>query len=375
MSSLPATHKAVVFTGSTENRKLVEIIDTATIYPPPANKLLVKVKAFALNPTDWKHIIAQLGEKGDILGTDSSGEVVAVGSDVKGFEVGDNVSSFTHGGYKADPTGGSFQDYAIVDPKTTIKYTKKLSRATATLASKVRSFEGAASITLGLATVGMSFQHSMKLTLNPTANKGKYILIWGGATATGILAVQVAKKLYGLTVIVAASKKHHAWLRRHGADYAFDYHDADVVEQIRKVTDDKLTFALDTVAIPESYNPAYKCLSHSEPAVLDNLLDMSEDTLENPPKRDNVKLTQTLSYLLLGDQVLNGVEVLGSKDIDNDHATYWKAAQKAVNDGIILHAPLTILHGGYNAVEEGFSVLRNGDVSGEKLIIIPEETN
>ena len=58
-------------------------------------------------------------------------------------------------------------------------------------------------VTVGLVTVGISFAHSLNIAKNK--EKGDSILIWGGATATGILAIQVAKLVYNLNVIVTAS--------------------------------------------------------------------------------------------------------------------------------------------------------------------------
>ncbi|VEU22128.1 DEKNAAC103144 [Brettanomyces naardenensis] len=376
MSTIPSTHKAAAFTGSTEDGKLIEIVETPTVLPVPAGKLLVKVKAAALNPTDWKHIVVKWGEKGDIVGADSAGVVVAVGSNVKGFSVGDNVSSFTHGSYTYEPASGSLQDYLVVEPSLTIRYNKKLTSSDKSEQSPVESFEGAASITLGVATVGMSLQHEMKLPLDKSKNSGKTLLIWGGATATGILAIQVAKRVYGLTVITTASKKHNEFLKKQGADFVFDYHDKDVVEQIRKAAGgdgDELVYALDTVSVVDTFNATYETLSRTKPAHFDNLLGLDEKDLKGKKKRDNVTLTSTLTYRLFGnDQILGGEVVHSSKEIVDDNATFWRVIQKAVNEGIIEHAPLKILKGGYKSAEEGYSLLRNGKVSAEKLIVRPD---
>ncbi len=375
MSDIPKVHDAVVLTGLTEDKQLTKICKIPTVGPVPHNRIIVKVKAAALNPYDWKDILAEWGEKGDVVGCDGAGVVAAVGSQIDNFQVGDHVSFLTQGGYKPIPSQGALQDYAVVNPDLTIKYDRKLLSSDKSSSGKVFSFEGAASITLSLITVGYSFQHNMHLDLDKKANKGKLILIWGGATATGIQAIQVAKNLYGLTVVTVASLKHHKWLKDHGADYTFDYHDSDVLDQMKKLLKDNLTLALDTVSSTTTYRYCYQLMSSTQPAILDNLLSLGNDTVKDLPDKHNVSLTGVLAFSASGDDIfLNKSKVPGSKEALNHHLIFWKVAIAAVNSGLIVHPPLTILSGGYNAVNEGYSILRSGSVSAEKLIIRPEET-
>ena len=84
------------------------------------NQILIKAIAYAANPTDWKHPVFRWGKEGAIAGSDVSGIIEEVGSDVKGFNVGDVVSSFIHGNYFKDR--GAFSDYVVIDPITTVKY-------------------------------------------------------------------------------------------------------------------------------------------------------------------------------------------------------------------------------------------------------------
>jgi NADPH:quinone reductase-like Zn-dependent oxidoreductase len=62
--------------------------------------ILVKVKAVAVNPTDWKHVDFGVADAGARLGNDYAGIVQAVGSKVqKRFEKGDRITGVAHGGY------------------------------------------------------------------------------------------------------------------------------------------------------------------------------------------------------------------------------------------------------------------------------------
>ncbi|KAJ1523085.1 hypothetical protein HK096_001880, partial [Nowakowskiella sp. JEL0078] len=59
------------------------------------------------------------------------------------------------------------------------------------------------------------------------------MLVWGGASSVGSMAVQAAK-LFGFTVYATASEKHHNYLKSLGASKVFDYKDKHVVESIVK---------------------------------------------------------------------------------------------------------------------------------------------
>jgi NADPH:quinone reductase-like Zn-dependent oxidoreductase len=61
------------------------------------NFVLVKTKAVALNPTDWKSI-ENSPSAGAIAGCDYAGIVEEVGNGVTGLKVGDRVAGFARGG-------------------------------------------------------------------------------------------------------------------------------------------------------------------------------------------------------------------------------------------------------------------------------------
>ncbi|GMM31656.1 hypothetical protein DAMA08_044010 [Martiniozyma asiatica (nom. inval.)] len=215
-----------------------------------------------------------------------SGTVVAIGKHVENFEIGNYVSAFTHGGYKNNPFGGSFQEYVAVDQFSCIKYQNlnNLKDEKSTIpAGKITTFEAAAAINLSLATVGMSFYHGFELDIKQkTSDKNKnWVLIWGGATSTGMLAIQIAKQLYGLNVITTASEKHFKLLKDLGADFIFNYNDGDVILKIKNATGNNIKYALDTVSDVKTFNGCNECLRTTENAFLVNLLALEPDVIEN----------------------------------------------------------------------------------------------
>jgi NADPH:quinone reductase-like Zn-dependent oxidoreductase len=60
--------------------------------------MIVKPKAWGLNPTDWKHVDHRYANAGARLGVEFAGVVEEVGSKVTNFKKGDRVAGFCHGG-------------------------------------------------------------------------------------------------------------------------------------------------------------------------------------------------------------------------------------------------------------------------------------
>ncbi|CAK7896003.1 hypothetical protein CAAN1_05S06216 [[Candida] anglica] len=337
----------------------------------PKDALLIKGIAYAANPTDWKHLVYGLGPKGSRLGTDVAGVVEEVGSEVKGFEKGDIVSHFMHG--NTNPDNGAFQEYLIANPATTIKYNKSgfkteaLPSGQTTPIGKIDTFEGAASVTLGLVTIGLSFSHHLKISSNKADNADKYILIWGGATATGFLAIQVAKLVYGLKVIATASKKHHECLKNIGADYLVDYNDKDAVDQIRAIGGSKINYGFDAVSNKDTFQSLYDATSETKDVRLDNLLFLSEKDINADPNR-KVYIGETLAYVVTGENVnFGGHMVYSSPELIAAYTNFWTEILPPYIPQLV-HSNLKVLTPGFESIDVAFSLLRENKVSGEKLV-------
>src|SRR3954447_6206514 len=88
--AIPSSYNALCFTGLGGDLQVTE----KDVLPLPANEVLLKVKASSINPVDiqlWRSGLVAVvsGDKG--MGRDYSGTIVQVGSDVKGWAVGDDI--------------------------------------------------------------------------------------------------------------------------------------------------------------------------------------------------------------------------------------------------------------------------------------------
>lgn len=185
--------------------------------PDPAvgpNDLLVAVRAAAVNPIDAK--IRAGAQRAIIrppfpavLGMDVAGDVVAVGSAVRGFAVGDAVF--------ASPSHrrmGGYAELAAVDAREAAKKPERL------------SYVEAASLPLAALTAWDALVRHGHLA------EGQRVLVQAGAGGVGSLAIQIAKHL-GAEVYATSSKRNLELLRELGADHPIDYDAADYAEVAR----------------------------------------------------------------------------------------------------------------------------------------------
>lgn len=161
--------------------------------PLPSTHLLIRVSHVALNPCNWK-MVDFSPAIGVVGGNDFSGTVVAIGANVARRRVGDAVSGFLYG---LDPHArgegewaGAFAEYVSVEEGLVMGV--KIEDGKMGLAE-------ASCLGAGVVTAGMGLFRSLGLEepeVEPTGNAGKgFVLVYGGSTATGTMAIQLARLL------------------------------------------------------------------------------------------------------------------------------------------------------------------------------------
>lgn len=191
--------------------------------------ILVKVLAISVNPVDFK--IRQNSAKDinldtpKIIGWDAAGTVEAIGDKVSKFTVGDAVY------YAGDITrSGSNAEYQLVDERIVGFKPKQM------------TFAEAAAIPL----TGLTAYESLfdRIKINRETDKGKTVLILAGAGGVGSIAIQLAKKLAGLTVIATASRTvSENWCNSMGADYVVNH--KNLKEELEKIGHSQVDYILD----------------------------------------------------------------------------------------------------------------------------------
>lgn len=174
--------------------------------------LLVKVKAIAVNPVDYKIRQRMAPEDGSykVIGWDAVGEVVATGEAATLFQLGDVVY------YAGDLNRqGSNAEYQLVDERL--------------VGSKPKSLSDAEAAALPLTTITaweLLFEHLAIKQQSPdsTEKSDEVILVIGAAGGVGSILIQLAKAITGATIIATASRESsQAWVKKLGADHVVDH--------------------------------------------------------------------------------------------------------------------------------------------------------
>ena len=178
MSSIPTTQKALKIRGPGK----IELDTSSQVPKPQSDEVLVRVVCVAVNPVDGKS--ADLSPTpGATLGCDFAGELVTIGNAVKQpLSLGDRVAGCVFGNNPEELENGAFAEYVAVPGDLVFRIPPAM------------SFHTAATLGVGMTTVGMALCHTLKLPYPGTqpAQPG-FVLVYGGGTATGTLAIQVIR--------------------------------------------------------------------------------------------------------------------------------------------------------------------------------------
>nr|BAK03106.1 predicted protein [Hordeum vulgare subsp. vulgare] len=328
----PAQQHALLHTAKGLTKEHFKVVADHPVPTAGKGELLVRVKAAALNPVDWK--MANIGfiiqSYPVVLGCDLAGVVEHVGEGVADFKVGDEVYAFTKLGSHRQ---GAFQQHAVVEARMASHKPKAL------------SFAQVATIGVGALTAADGlFLHMGLKAPGEGDNHGKYILVWGAASSVGAYAVQLAA-LAGLKVIATASPKNFDYVKSLGAQHVVDYNSPHAVEEIKKIAGGKLTLAYDVIS-PATATLAASALTTEEPAQLA----YCAGAPTNPPA--NVKVSSVF---------------IGGNYESAAYPATVKHLAALFDQGKLKTNVVEPLHGGLNGIVDGLLRLQKG-VSGVKLV-------
>ncbi|KAJ6788505.1 hypothetical protein PWT90_01619 [Aphanocladium album] len=351
-----ADHKSLICTAVGK----VEIQSAAKQQNLLSGYVLVKTKAVALNPTDWKAVHDSAGyAAGTRLGVDFAGVIEEVGPDVTRFQTGDRVCGIAFGAKDRDH--GAFGDYTIATAHTMAKIPDHL------------SFEEASTLGVGVTTCGQALYQCLNLPLPPadTSEPQQTILIGGGSTATAVLGIQYAK-LSGLRVIATASPYNFDYLQSLGVDVLLDYHEPadELVKKVKAVVGDELTLAWDCSPNEKFQQVAALSLSSTKKGIYATVNPLTPaDFLHD--KNPLVETKFQLGYTAFGESFARGEYVFpASKEDAEFSGAFWEGSEKLLQEKRLQPTRATVNQGGegLEGVIAGLEDLRQGKVSGTKLV-------
>jgi NADPH:quinone reductase-like Zn-dependent oxidoreductase len=216
--------------------------------------------------------------------------------------------------------------------------------------------------------VGQGLYQSLKLPLpnKPTTEK-KFLLIYGGSTATGSLAIQFAK-LSGLTVVTTSSPRNFDYVKSLGADAVFDYNSPTCSQDIKNFTNDSIESAFDCISEGNSIEVTVSAMS-SKGGVYSTLLPIPDEKVA--AINSKVKNQSTLAYTILGESFNFGTnEVPALPENEKFAKMFWELTRELLEQGKVkVHKPSVNKYGsGLDGALKGMAAMKDGKVSGEKLV-------
>ncbi|KIV77896.1 hypothetical protein PV11_09672 [Exophiala sideris] len=197
-------------------------VGPAEIGKPGRGQVLIKNKAVAINPVDWKmqdgHLFPINEPK--VMGNDVAGEIVEVGEDVSDFAKGQRVLAHVLGLVTGKAEEGGFQNFSVAHTIGVCPIPDNM------------SFEEASVLPLAISTATQGLFAKDYLAIpkpsHDVEESGKTLLVWGASSSVGAAAVQLAVAA-GLKVIATASKRNFDFCKDLGASQVFDYNSPGIV--------------------------------------------------------------------------------------------------------------------------------------------------
>ncbi|KAK9775864.1 putative Enoyl reductase (ER) domain-containing protein [Seiridium cardinale] len=304
--------------------------ETITNSPIPSVKghsgfVLVKIKYAGINHCDYLFTDLDFAFlENATLGSEYSGKIVEVAeSGCARFKVGDRIAgcvfiSLT----EVFPNSGCFAEYALV---------KGDAQFSVNALGDGVSDEQAAGIGVAFSTAYHGLYYCMKLPWPDSGSPDvqRTILVYGGATNTGMIAIQLAK-LSGLVVITTCSPKNFNLLRSLGADHVIDYFDKDTcIKQILATARNGLELVFNCYGANDSARICGEVIGNGG-------IYASVAPWDLPQKEKNAIFHSVQGQMVLGEPfILMGQVIPADLGIFEDWKVFVRLCESLINSGKI----------------------------------------
>jgi putative PIG3 family NAD(P)H quinone oxidoreductase len=187
--------------------------ETRAVPVPGPDEILIKVMAAGVNRPDVQQRLGHYPPPpgaSDLPGLEVAGEVVALGSNARRHKLGDKVMSLV--------AGGGYAQYCIAQDAQAMTVPASLSMQEA----------GALPETLMTVWHNVFERGGLK--------EGETLLIHGGSSGIGTMAIQLAKAFGAKVIVTVGSKDKADACTRLGADHAINYKTQDFVAEVKATT-------------------------------------------------------------------------------------------------------------------------------------------
>ncbi|KAL5040816.1 hypothetical protein BDW71DRAFT_212740 [Aspergillus fruticulosus] len=318
---------------------------------PGSGELLLEVRAIAINPPDASqrdNNIPPVPIYPAVIGCDVAGIVVKAGPDVPASapQPGTRVAALASSFYReGKPQYGAFQQFVLTSYQCVVSLPATI------------SFEEGAVFPLATLTALSGFTTvGIPLDKRFAPEEKKAVLLWGGASSVGTLAIQFARHM-GFTVYTTASTRNHEYLKALGAHRTFSYNDADVVSLIVAAARE------DGVTLTDAQTFALNSLQP--------ILDVLKETKGDGPAR-----VGHAAPLLPGAPSLEGVEVKfvmppmePTAQSEHFNKVFQRWLKSGLKNGTVVPSPrVKVVEGGLEGLNTALDIWKQG-VSATKLVV------
>lgn len=181
-SNLPSTQTGII----QHEGGVLQITPGLPLAELEPHQMLVKTASVGLNPCDFKMPL-RFPTPGLWDGCDYAGTVVALGAEAAAqgrFKLGDRAFGAVQGSNLSDAMSGAYCEYIRTEPDLAFHVPKEM------------TLENAPSISgTAIATLGVALFWSLQIpgTLDTPAAKSEDVLVYGGSSTLGLLAIQMVK--------------------------------------------------------------------------------------------------------------------------------------------------------------------------------------
>ncbi|KEF58615.1 uncharacterized protein A1O9_06541 [Exophiala aquamarina CBS 119918] len=354
--------KAVTIRNSGIDDQLEAVVETRPLPKLRAGYFLVKVMAVAINPADLLVLDFKMAVPGSLAGCDYAGTVVELGSDVqRDFKLGDRVCGCTRSTDPAQFENGTFAEYIVVKADLQLRIPSGM------------GFEQAASLGVTTLTTGRFILEDG--SVNTSKQNPRQILVYGGSSAMGTMVIQFAK-LANFTVLTTSAPHNADLVRSYGADFVVDHYSPDAPAELLAIAKKNalalgpLTLCVDNISRADSAAFCAKVLAPQDETQQSDVL-YSVLTPLTPPL-PGITTLPTVGYSFLGEEYEFMGQVVPASTEDFERARRFAVvAERLLQLGHVKPHPVDVRTGGLEGVvKTGLPELRNGKVSGKKLVYV-----
>ncbi|TEB38676.1 GroES-like protein [Coprinellus micaceus] len=315
-----------------------------TIPEPAEDQVVIRVEYSTLSPFDLYNLDRNffVFKYPHVFGVTASGTIAKVGSSVPDLSVGDRVIALPF-----PPGNKGLQAYTLQSRSVVTKIPDSL------------PLEKAVTYPDNFTTAFFTLFNQLDLPIpdewpaKDTPNSVRPILVYGAGSTSGQHTIQLLKYAGYTNVVAVASKKHEQFLETLGAAHVVDYNSPSFAEDVIMAAGGKVELVVDSISLPSTF------------ALIKDEASMETDgeLVQEAPKEIQDTFPENVSLIAVSTFFFQKDKRLADTLIPVFLPKLIGIGLQPNRVRLLNHADLL------TRVKDGFDLLRQNKISGEKLVI------